>query len=144
MAAEIGIEIASRRVASNSVILEMANQRSTPQDWRLSTNERTYPDDDSSWLITRTNLDISALGEMVKEEVEEVIGFLFLETDNTARKAFVHVKSLLACDWMHANQRMLQHIFTSARVSCSGSKEPTSDSTGSLLTGPPIFLEYSA
>ncbi len=52
---------------------------------------KTYPNDDSSRSISRADLEVSALGDMVEEELQEVFVFFDLEADDTLGEALVDV-----------------------------------------------------
>lgn len=58
--------------------------------------ESVVPDDEGAGLVGRADLEIRALGNVVVEELEQVLGLLILEADDVAREALVDVESLLA------------------------------------------------
>jgi hypothetical protein len=68
---------------------------------------QTHPNDYSSGLIPSSDLEISTFGNMVEEELEEVFGFFIFVSHDTTGETWIHVQSLLTCDGMNADNRML-------------------------------------
>jgi hypothetical protein len=67
----------------------------------------THPNDHSSRLIPSSDLEISAFGHMVEEELEEVFGFFIFVSNDTTGEALIHIQSLFTCGGMNTNKRML-------------------------------------
>lgn len=51
-------------------------------------------------------LEILTFGNVIVEEVEQVVALFFLEADDAPAELGVHVEGFLACRWMRAYQRM--------------------------------------
>ena len=67
----------------------------------------TYPDDNGPRLVRSADLVVGTLGDMVEEELEKILGFFILETNNAAGEALVNVESLLSGDRVYAHDGVL-------------------------------------
>lgn len=108
--------------------------------------ESVVPDDESSGLVSRADLEVGTLGDVVVQELEQVFGFLVLEANNVAREARVDIDSFLASYWAHTDNGVLNFIDGSQMKFGLklGEGVRTSLSTGSRRTGPLCCLENSA
>lgn len=77
---------------------------------------RTYPDNDSARLVASTDLEVGALGKMVEEEVEEVVGLLLAEADDRLREALVDVQGLLTSGGVNTDEWVLSIRSSSAKI----------------------------
>ena len=84
---------------------------------------RSYPNDNSAWLIRRTDLVVCCLGDVVEEELEKILGFLVLVPNDATREALVHVQRLLAGDRVLTHDGMLQYKSASLGSSDNARKQ---------------------
>ena len=56
-----------------------------------SHHKATHPNNDSSRLIASSNLEISAFGNMIVEELEEVFGFFIFIPNDTTGETRIHI-----------------------------------------------------
>lgn len=68
---------------------------------------KTYPNNDSARPVGRTNLEVGALGDVVEEELKEILGLFGLVPDDTFRETLIHVERLLASRGVHAHKGVL-------------------------------------
>lgn len=67
----------------------------------------TLPNDYSSGLIPSSDLKVSAFGNMVEKELEEVFGFFIFVSNDATGETRVHIQSFFTCNGMNTNNRML-------------------------------------
>lgn len=68
----------------------------------------TYPDCDGSGLIARANLEVSTLGNVVEEELEQEVRLLLFEADDVAGEALIDEQRLLSSHRMHPDDRVFR------------------------------------
>lgn len=66
-----------------------------------------YPNYNGTWLVRCTNLEVSSLGDVIEEELEQELRLLILEADDTLGEARVDVQCLLARHRVLPDDRVL-------------------------------------
>ena len=51
----------------------------------------TYPNNDGTRLVSRSNVEVGTFGKVVKEELEKVLGLFLLESDDVFSESLVDV-----------------------------------------------------
>lgn len=67
----------------------------------------THPNDNSSRLVGGSNNEVRAFADMVKQEIEKILGLLILESNNVANEPSVDVECFLTSDGMLTDERVL-------------------------------------
>jgi hypothetical protein len=70
----------------------------------------THPDDDGVWLVIGADMEVRACGDMIPQELEQILGFLDFVTNYTLRKALIDVEGFLTRDGVSANKGMLLDV----------------------------------
>lgn len=70
--------------------------------------QTVVPDDQGAGLVGGTDLEVSALGDVVEQELEQVLGFFLFEPNDAAREALIDVEGFLPGHRVDTNERMLQ------------------------------------
>lgn len=134
------IEISQCRVNRDAVVLE-----SISRTHLLQKRQHTYPHDDRTRLVSRTDLKVGTLADVVVQKLEKVLGFLGLEPNDAANETGVDVERFFARHRVTTDEGVLStDVVFALRFVPSVRRVRTSVSMGSRRTGPPRRREDSA